>query len=119
VTGSARLPLDGSGPLALDASLNGQFSDLRLDADITATGSTSAFEFTLHGHTPVKAEITGNGSLEGEQRWQLTADVHAFALNELRPQAPAISIGRSAIEADGAGATFEARINSSIAEPRL
>lgn len=118
ISGSARLPLTGRGGIAVTSRVDGMFSGYPLGADLSVTGSTAGFDFSVHTQTPVRADIAGYGSMEGEQRWQIKVRLEPFSLTELRPETPALDIGSTSIEAEGAGSTFTARASSSIAEAR-
>ncbi|MDX9740643.1 MAG: translocation/assembly module TamB domain-containing protein [Gammaproteobacteria bacterium] len=119
LTGNARLPIDGRGAVAVDASVDGTFSGHHVRADLAAAGSTDALEFTVRSHAPLRAEAEGSGSLEGERPWQLTVSLAPFSSAELNPEGPALRIGGTTLEARGSGAGFTAQARSSVTEERV
>lgn len=119
LTGKALLPLNGRGAVTLEASVDGELADHRLIADITASGNTGNFGFTVHSRSPLVAEIEGRAGLDDAQRWQATAKLDAFPLARLVPDAPALRVGNTLIEAEGAAAVFNARVTSALEEARF
>lgn len=119
LTGRARLPLDGRGAITIEASVDGELAAHRLIADVTASGDTGDLGFTVHSRSPLAAEIEGRAGLDGEQRWQATAKLSGFPLSRLWPEAPALQLGDTVVEAEGAAAVFSARATSILEEERF
>lgn len=119
LTGKARLPLDGRGAIAVEASIDGELADHHLIADVTASGNTGDLGFTVHSRSPLVAELEGRAGLDGEQRWQATARLNTFPLARLLPDAPPLQVGDTVIEAEGAATVFSARVTSALEEDRF